>query len=97
VGDGDAVAEETAEGDDAVAAGVAGVAVAVAVEAPSAPYPDADEDAANVLAVKSPIARTAPASKVMYGDLSFMSRGTPAGPHPVLPWGPLSLNRYELR
>ena len=100
MGDGDAVTDEAADGDaaagDAADDGAA-TGVAVAVEAPAALYPDADEDAANVLAIESPIARTAPASKVMCGDLSFMSRGTPADPHPVLSRVPLSLNRYELR
>ncbi|HEX3961546.1 MAG TPA: hypothetical protein VHZ03_33800 [Trebonia sp.] len=79
VEDGDAVAEVITAGDDAADDGVAvtftvvvALGVAVAVEAPAALYPDAAEDAANVLAIESPIARTAPTSKVMWGDLSFM-------------------------
>ena len=87
--EGDAAADDAA--DDAVTAGVA-----LAVEAPAAPYPvpAGAGDAATMLAIHSPIPRTAPVSKVMWGDLSFMSRGTPPGPHLVQSQAPLSLKRY---
>jgi hypothetical protein len=72
-GDGDAVADGTAVGDDAADDAVA-LGVALAVEAPTAlyPVPAGAGDAATMLAIHSPIPRTAPASKVTCGDLSFM-------------------------
>jgi hypothetical protein len=71
VGDGVAAGAEDGEADDA-----AGVGATVGVWVADAPYPVVAEVAAVILAIHSPIATTAPVSKVMMGDLSFMNGST---------------------
>jgi len=81
VTDGDGAAGDDAAADVAAAAGV-GVWVA------DAPYPVVVEDAAVMLAIHSPSAKTAPVSKVMMGDLRFMPGSTRKGSRLVQPARP---------
>src|SRR5262245_19011850 len=84
VGDGDGV---TAGDEDAAAGDAWHVGAAVGVA--DVPYAVVAEVAAVRLAIHKPTAKTAPVSRVMMADLSFMLRCTPKGSRLVQPAKPV--------